>query len=380
MKKIALLGATGSIGDSTLEVIRAHPDKFQLVLLVAHNSYDLLIEIAREFNVPAVVVTNRELEKQNKEIPNGVKFYFGDDELFHLLNEIEIDIVVNAIAGSAGLRSTMVTISRGIDLALANKESLVMAGHLVKTELLKSTSRMIPVDSEHSAVFQCIGQSPHNEIERIILTASGGPFRNKSLTDFADITLADTLKHPTWNMGTKITVDSATMMNKGLEVIEAHWLFDMPYNKIDAVIHPQSIIHSMVEFLDGSTLAQMGFPTMQLPILYALTYPKHIKSEIARTDILKLGSLNFDYIEKERYPLYYLGLEVGKQGGLLPTIMNSVNEAAIRLFVEGKIRYIDIFSIIEKSVAKAHNIDHPDLETIIANNELYYKQILRNYK
>lgn len=380
MKKIALLGATGSIGCSTLEVIRAHPDKFQLVLLVAQNSFDQLIDIAREFNVPAVVVTNNELKKQNKEIPSGVKFYFGNDELYQILNEIEIDIVVNAISGSAGLRSTMATISRGIDLALANKESLVMAGHLVKKELLKSNSRMIPVDSEHSAVFQCIGQSSHKEIERIILTASGGPFRNKSLSDFADITLADTLKHPTWEMGTKITVDSATMMNKGLEVIEAHWLFDMPYNKIDAVIHPQSIIHSMVEFLDGSTLAQMGFPTMQLPILYALTYPERIKSEIARTDILKLGSLNFDDIDKERYPLFYLGLEVGKQGGLLPTIMNSVNEAAIRLFVEGKIKFVDIFSIIEKSVAKAHNIDHPDLETIIANNELHYKQILRNYR
>ncbi len=378
MKKIALLGATGSIGTSTLAVLRAHPDKFKCQLICAHNNIEKLLEIAEEFDVPNIIVTNK-IKQTTPSIQTDRNIYYGEAELYRILKDIDVDIVLNAIAGSAGLKSTMTALDRGLDVALANKESLVMAGHLVKDKLSQSSARILPVDSEHSAIFQCIGNIPNDEICKIILTASGGSFRDRDLNTFSSITFKDSLNHPTWSMGTKITIDSATMLNKGLEVIEAHWLFDMPYNQINALIHPQSIIHSMVEFNDGSTLAQMGFPNMQLPILYALSYPKHIQSQIAKTDFLNVGSLSFKSIEKERYPLYYFALEVGKSGGLLPTIMNAANEAAISLFQMSKIGFVDIHPLVEKYVQKTANIDNPDLETIITTNREIYNKIIRDY-
>ncbi|MCK4956021.1 MAG: 1-deoxy-D-xylulose-5-phosphate reductoisomerase [Candidatus Cloacimonetes bacterium] len=379
-KKIAVLGITGSIGSSTVEVIRQHQDIFEIVLASAHNNHLDLFKYAEEFNIPNLVISN-DLKRNNiTNIPDNRKLYFGSNQLIELLENIDCDIVINAISGSAGLMSSMTTVRRGIDLALANKESLVMAGHLINNELETSKSKLLPVDSEHSAIFQAIGKSPLSEIKKIILTASGGPFRNLPLDKFKDITLAQTLKHPTWDMGAKITVDSATMMNKGLEVIEAKWLFHKDYEDISAVIHPQSIVHSFIEYVDGSILAQMSSPSMQLPILYALTHPKHIKSNLMKTSIVDLPNLSFEKLEKERYPLYFLAREVGKIGGLLPTIMNSANEAAISLFLKESIKFNQIHQIVQATVEKFENISNPSLNDIILANSSTYEKVKKDYK
>ncbi len=300
MKKIAILGITGSIGISAIEVVRKHLTDFEIVLASANNNYNKLFEFAVEFHIPELVITNSSLKQKITDIPENSILTFGEDELQKKIESIDCDIILNAISGSAGLRSSISTISKGTDLALANKESLIMAGQQIMKMLENSDSNLLPVDSEHSAILQAIGSSTPEEIQSIIITASGGPFRDLPLAEFKNITLAKTLKHPTWNMGAKITVDSATMMNKGLEVIEAHWLFNKSFDEIKAVIHPQSIIHSFVEFVDGSILAQLSFPTMQIPILYALSYPKHIKSTISKTNILDLPNLNFEEVSFNR--------------------------------------------------------------------------------
>ena len=296
------------------------------------------------------------------------------------IESVECDIILNAISGSAGLRSSITTIIKGVDLALANKESLIMAGHKIIKMLENSNTKLIPVDSEHSAILQAIGNSTPDEIHSIIITASGGPFRDLPLNEFENITLEDTLKHPTWDMGAKITIDSATMMNKGLEVIEAHWLFHKSYDDIKAVIHPQSIVHSFVEFVDGSIVAQLSFPTMQIPILYALTHPNHVKSTIPKTNILDLPNLNFEELSIERYPLFKTALDAGIQGGILPTILNASNEAAIDLFLERKISFTDISKIVEKQINKFHNFQNPNIEEIIRFNKDVYIQTKQNYK
>lgn len=374
MKKIAILGITGSIGISTVEVVRKHPENFKIVLASANREYEKLLSLADEFDIDKIVLTDKSL-KSKIERSN---LYFGSDELIRLIADCECDIVLNAVSGSAGLIYSNQTIESGIDLALANKESLVMAGHIFKDKIKEKKIRILPVDSEHSAIFQSIGSTPKNQVESLILTASGGPFRTLPLEDFKNITVEQTLKHPTWNMGAKVTIDSATMMNKALEVIEAHWLFDMPYNKIKTAIHPQSIIHSFVEFIDGSILAQLGFPTMQLPILIALSYPNRIKSDIALTEITKLPRLSFFEMDKKRYPLFFLGVEVGKKGGLYPTIMNSANEAAISLFLKKQIKFTDIFTIIKKALDKFENVQNPDLETILQTNKEVYLSIVND--
>ena len=380
MKKIAVLGLTGSIGISTTQIIRQHPEDFKIVLASSNNNYEKLFALAEEFKIPNLVITNKELENRITDFPQNSQIVYGEEKLQELLQTIDCDIVLNAISGSAGLQSSMTTISRGIDLALANKESLVIAGHLIETELKKSNSNLMPVDSEHSAIFQAIGSSPLGEVKKIILTASGGPFRSLSLKKFKKVTLKQTLKHPTWNMGAKITIDSATMMNKGLEVIEAHWLFKKDFSQIKTVIHPQSIIHSFVEFVDGSILAQLSFPNMQLPILYALTYPHHIESDISQTDILDLPDLTFSEVQRERYPLFYLACEVGRIGGLFPTIMNAANEAAIDLFLEKEISFVEIHKLVKYVVETEKNIVNPDLNTIISTNRVINKKIKLNYK
>ena len=379
-KKIAILGITGSIGNSTLEVIRKHADIFEIVFASAHNNYSSLFKYALEFNIPNLAITNELQRKNISEFPLNRKLYFGSAQLIEALETIEIDVVINAISGSAGLMSSMTTIRRGIDLALANKESLVMAGHLINEELKKSTSKLLPVDSEHSAIFQAIGKTPISEINKIIITASGGPFRDLPLNKFDKITLAQTLKHPTWDMGAKITIDSATMMNKGLEVIEAKWLFLKEYDDISAVIHPQSIVHSFIEYLDGSILAQMGSPSMQLPILFALTHPNHILSNIKKTLITDLPNLSFHELEKARYPLYFLAREVGKQGGLFPTNMNSANEAAVSLFLKKKIKFTQIHQIVETYLNRSANVSNPTLDEIILTNKLTYDKVIMDYR
>jgi 1-deoxy-D-xylulose-5-phosphate reductoisomerase len=380
MKKIAILGITGSIGISAIDVIRTHKEDFKIVLASSHSKFDELFVLAKEFIIPEIVITDSKLKNAITDIPDSTKLAFGEAALQNLIHSLDIDIVLNAISGSAGLVSSIATISAGKDLALANKESLVMAGHIVAEQLKNSNSKILPVDSEHSAIFQCIGLTPFREVRSLIITASGGPFRELPLSEFKNITLKDTLKHPTWEMGQKITIDSATMMNKGLEVIEAHWLFEKDYADIKAVIHPQSIIHSFVEYLDGSLIAQMSFPTMKLPILFALSYPNHFASDIINTKITDLPNLSFAELEKERYPLYYLAREVGKQNGLLPTIMNSANEAAIDLFLQEKINFTDIHKLISYYVESENNISKPDIDTIINSNKEVYKKAISDYK
>ncbi|MBT4332259.1 MAG: 1-deoxy-D-xylulose-5-phosphate reductoisomerase [Candidatus Cloacimonetes bacterium] len=380
MKKIAVLGITGSIGLSTVEVVRKHPNDFQIVLASANSNYSKLFDFAAEFNITELVITNSALKQKITDIPKSSNLTFGEDELQEKILSVDCDIILNAISGSAGLRSSITTITKGTDLALANKESLIMAGHKIMKMLKDSNSKLIPVDSEHSAILQAIGSSTTEEIRSIIITASGGPFRDLPLNEFENITLEDTLKHPTWDMGAKITIDSATMMNKGLEVIEAHWLFNKSFEDIKAVIHPQSIVHSFVEFIDGSILAQLSFPTMQIPILYALTHPNRIKSTIPKTSILKLPNLNFKELNSDRYPLYGVAINAGVEGGILPTVLNASNEAAIDLFLDKKICFNYIRRIVEKQINKFHNFADPSIEDIIKVNREVYLKTLQNYK
>jgi len=380
MKKIAILGITGSIGRSTVNIVRNHPEEFTIVLASSHNNYGELLNLAAEFKIQHLVLTNKTLTHKITDLPENSKIYKGSEDLQQLIMELEIDLVLNAISGSAGLISSLTTIKSGADLALANKESLVLAGHLIESELSQSKSNIIPVDSEHSAIFQSVGATPIEQVRSLTLTASGGPFLKLPLKKFQNITLEDTLKHPTWNMGNKVTIDSATMMNKGLEVIEAHWLFKKPIAEIDAIIHPQSIIHSFVKFIDGSLLAQMSFPDMQLPILYALTYPVRLTSNISETDLFSLPELTFSKIEKERFPLYFLVRQVGIESGLLPTIMNAANEAAIDLFLNRKIRFVDLLKLITHTIEKESNTGFPDLETILQTNDKIYNKVKQDYK
>lgn len=380
MKKIAILGITGSIGTSTVEIVRNHPEDFKIVLASSHNNIEELAALAAEFSIPQIVLTNGTAKNILPDIPSGTSFYRGSDLLHKLINDLEIDLVLNAISGSAGLESSITSVKKGLDLALANKESLVLAGHLMQAEQARSGSRIIPVDSEHSAIFQAIGKSPLSHVRKLTLTASGGPFRELPLNQFSDVTLEATLNHPTWEMGNKVTIDSATMMNKGLEVIEAHWLFNKQFDEIDALLHPQSIIHSFVTFIDGSILAQLSFPDMKLPILYALSYPDRINTDIANTDLGEIAVLNFATIERERYPLYYLARSVGQAGGLLPTIMNATNEAAIELFLKRKIKFTDLARLISEVISRETNIKTPDLDTIIQVNTEINQKVKQEYK
>lgn len=375
-KRIALLGATGSIGRSTLEVIREQNDKFELVLATAHCQTEELNRIASEFNVSNLVLTNEELKSCHQPVQNASKVYYGESELLRVLQDGEYDIALNAISGSAGLKSTMAILQTGKTLALANKESLVMAGHLVKQLQTKHGSQIIPVDSEHSALFQAIGQHPLTEIAQVHITASGGAFRELPLNEFKNITLEQALKHPNWKMGAKVTLDSATMFNKALEVIEAHWLFDLDWKQINAVIHPQSVIHSMVEFVDGSFLAQLSTPDMKLPILYALSYPQRYLSNLVQTRPTELTALTFESIDPIRYPLFDIGVKAGIEGGIMPTVANAANEAALNLFMHRKISFTEIAEIVLKAISEQKQILCPELENIIDINTEVYRKII----
>lgn len=377
VKRIALLGATGSIGSSTFSVVAEQTSALQIVMASAHKDYEKLCPLAIKHGIPLVVFTGiSEAALQTKiraDYPQlGV--YFGNSDLLKLLRETEYEIGQNAIGGSAGIEASFAILEAGKDLALANKESLVMGGHLVKK--LKAPGKILPVDSEHSAIFQALGSHPNNEIRKLIITASGGSFRTLPLCDFDKITPAMALKHPNWDMGAKVTLDSATMFNKALEVMEAHWLFDLPYTQIEAIIHPQSIIHSLVEFCDGSLLAQLSSPDMKLPILYALSYPNRWPSNLVKTNLWQMPDLSFQAIEKERYPLFYLGLEVAQAGGIMPTVMNAAVEAAMSLFLSGKIRFIDIYPLVRDAIEKAEFVAEPELECILQVNRDVYLEIV----
>ncbi len=371
-KSIAILGSTGSIGKQTLEVIEAYPDRFEVVVLTANRNGDLLIEQAKKFQPNSVVIVD---ENQYKTVENAlweqdIKTYTGEDALSEIVQMESIDIVLTAVVGYAGLKPTISAINAGKTIALANKETLVVAGELITKLALSKGVNIYPVDSEHSAIFQCLTGEFDNKIEKIYLTASGGPFRGKSREELVDITKQQALKHPNWEMGAKITIDSATMMNKGLEVIEAKWLFGLKNDQIDVIVHPQSIIHSIVQFEDGSMKAQMGLPDMKLPIQFALTYPDRFKTDFERFDFLNYPSLTFEKPDYDTFTNLRLAYDCMERGGNHPCILNAANEVTVKAFLEEKISFLDIAALNEKVVEQAHFIADPTLEDLMETDKL----------
>lgn len=366
LKNISLLGATGSIGTQTLDVIRTHPDKFRLVALSVGKNIELARKIISEFNPELVSVQSKEDYDQLKlELGAATKISYGEDGLVEVAVYEKSDILVNAVLGSVGLFPTLQAIKAHKVIAIANKETLVTAGHLVMEEAKRQQVLLLPVDSEHSAIFQCLQGEHDKDIERLIITASGGSFRDKKREELVGVTVKDALSHPNWSMGAKITIDSATMMNKGLEVIEAHWLFNLPFEKIDVLQHRESIIHSMVEFQDGSVKAQLGTPDMRVPIQYGLSYPNRITlTSSERLDLAKIGMLHFEPMDLDRFYALKLSYEAGKIGGTMPTVLNAANEVAVGAFLNERISFLQIDQLVEKALEKHNVIKHPDLDTI----------------
>jgi len=352
MKRISILGSTGSVGVKTLDVIEAHPQAFQVVALAAKSNLDLLERQIRRFQPKLVSVATEEGARELKERLQGlpVDLGRGEEGLIEVATVGEADLVVSAIVGSAGLLPTMAAIQAGKDIALANKEVLVMAGELVMAEAKARGVMVLPVDSEHSAVFQCLERGGQRHLKRIILTASGGPFRTRPKQSFASITPEEALSHPTWNMGKKISIDSATLMNKGLEVIEAKWLFDLHVKEIEIVVHPQSIVHSLVEYVDGSVLAQLGVTDMRLPILYALSYPNRLESSLPSLDFTTLPALTFEALDLEKFPCLSYAYQAVGAGGTLPAALNASNEVAVDLFLSKRISFTEIPTLIRKGM------------------------------
>lgn len=368
MKKVVVLGSTGSIGTQTLDVIRNLPGEFKVVGLGAGKNSRLLAEQIMEFQPQAAAMSDQEgLSNLKKDLPgyDHLELAWGMDGLKSLASMPEADLVVIAVTGVTGIHPALTALSAGKDVALANKETLVAAGQLVMSLAAKKNKLVLPVDSEHSAVWQCLNGYSTDKLEKIILTASGGPFRNTSREDLEKVTVEMALKHPNWNMGSKITIDSATLMNKGLEVIEAKWLFKLDYSQIEVVVHPQSIIHSAVEFKDGSVIAQMGLPDMRLPIQYALTYPQRLPGPVPRLDWTKLPKLAFEAPDTAKFPSLRLAYEAGKRGGTMPAVLNAANETAVYAFLHRKISFLNIPVIVEKVMEKHASINNPDLGEIM---------------
>ena len=365
MKKVLILGSTGSIGVNTLNVIRNFPDKFKVIGLTANNRTDILENQVNEFNPKVVVVNNKEkAEDLRNKLKNRCEVLEGKEGLLESTKNVDFDVLVNALVGFAGLAPTIEGIKRGKRIALANKETMVVAGELVTRLSKKYKAEIIPVDSEHSAIFQCIVGEKIREIEKLIITASGGPFFSLKKDELRNVTVKEALIHPNWKMGNKITIDSATMMNKGLEVIEAHWLFGLSKDKIEIVIHPQSVIHSMVEFIDGSIKAQMSLPDMRLPIQYALSYPERLASRYVNTEISKIKNLSFYEPDFEKFECIKLAYDVLEQGGTTLCVLNASNEVAVKKFLEGKINFLQIPVVIKESLNNIENCISPDIETI----------------
>ncbi|TVX97629.1 1-deoxy-D-xylulose-5-phosphate reductoisomerase [Cohnella terricola] len=366
MKKIAVLGSTGSIGTQTLDVISRQPERYEVVGLAAGSNVDLLLEQARQFKPKWISVEERALEDRiRSEVPADVIVVSGETGLKQVASEAGANYVVCALVGSLGLTSTLAAIEAGADIGLANKETLVTAGHLVMQRAREKGVSILPVDSEHSAIFQCLNGENAKAIKRLIVTASGGSFRDLSRDQLKNVTVEDALKHPNWSMGAKVTIDSATMANKGLEVIEAHWLFGLPYDQIDVVLHPESIVHSMVEFTDTSVMAQLGNPDMRVPIQYALTYPERVASPASPLDLLKQGTLHFREMNLERYPCLRLAYEAGRSGGTATTVFNAANEVAVARFLRGEISFLAIEDTIEMALSKHSSVPSPTLEAIL---------------
>ena len=374
MKKIAILGSTGSIGTQTLDVVREHSDELQVVALAAGSNKERLKEQIKEFHPKLVSLSDEKKAQELKEELAGeqVEVVCGMEGLIEVAGADSADVVVTAVVGMMGILPTMEAIKKGKDIALANKETLVTAGHLIIPMAKEYGVSILPVDSEHSAIFQSLQGEPKAALDKILLTASGGPFRGKSAEFLETVTLEDALNHPNWSMGPKITIDSSTMVNKGLEVMEAKWLFGVDYSQIEVVIQPQSIIHSMVQYVDGAIIAQLGTPDMRVPIEYALFYPERRSLSGDRLDFSKLSQITFEKPDYKVFRGLSLAIEAGKTGGTMPTVFNAANERAVAKFLKGEIKYTDIVRSIEKCM-DAHKVSaHPDLEEILATAQWVY--------
>ena len=380
MKKIAILGSTGSIGTQTLDIVRDNPD-LEVVGLAAGSNIELIEKQVREFK-PRLVSLQSEKACEELKIrlaDMDVEIIPGMEGLIAIAEMEESEIMVTAIVGMIGIRPTIAAINKGKDIALANKETLVTAGHIIMKLAAEKGVSILPVDSEHSAIFRSIHGENKDRISKLIITASGGPFRGKSREELKNVSLEDALKHPNWSMGSKITIDSSTLVNKGLEVMEAKWLFDMDLDKIQVVVHPQSIIHSMVEFVDGGIMAQLGAPDMRLPIQYALFYPDRRPMSGKRVDFYELGSITFEKPDMDTFKGLRLAMRAAKAGGSMPTVFNAANEKAVSLFLNKKIRFLEITEIIERCMDAHKIIENPDIDSILATEQETYEMISKKY-
>jgi 1-deoxy-D-xylulose-5-phosphate reductoisomerase len=365
LKRIAILGSTGSIGTQTLDVIANDPGRYEVEALAAGTNIPLLLQQINSFRPKLVSVATKALAEQLRtQLSVPVSIVYGEEGLCEVAAGTNAEYVVSALVGSQGLKPTIAAIRAGKSIGLANKETLVTAGHLVSELVHKHAVDLLPIDSEHSAIFQCLNGEPKEAVDKLILTASGGSFRDKTRDQLASVTVEDALKHPNWSMGAKITIDSATMMNKGLEIIEARWLFSLDYDKIDVVIHPESIIHSMVQFVDNSVMAQLGNPDMRVPIQYALTYPDRRRTPTRPLDLVAIGKLHFRAMDVERYPCVRMAYECGRQGGSYPTVFNAANEVAVSRFLNREISFLKIEAVIEETLNRHIRVDSPQLEEI----------------
>lgn len=366
-KHIAILGSTGSIGTQALEVVAAHPEAFQVEVLTAQSNWELLVQQALTFKPNAVVIVNEDHYPAVKEAlsKEDIKVYAGENSLSSVVEMETIDLVLTALVGYSGVKPTLKAIEAGKTIALANKETLVVAGELITQKAREKAVNIYPVDSEHSAIFQCIVGEFQNKIEKIILTASGGPFRGKKRDDLSAVTKAQALRHPNWTMGAKVTIDSASLMNKGLEVIEAKWLFGLKAEQVEVIVHPQSIIHSFVQFEDGSMKAQLGLPDMRLPIQFAMTYPHRLKADFPRFDFAKYPALTFEKPDTETFRNLALAFEALHRGGNMPCVLNAANEVAVAEFLKDKVGFLEMSEIVERCLAKLDYIKHPALEDYV---------------
>ncbi|MFZ4454186.1 1-deoxy-D-xylulose-5-phosphate reductoisomerase [Salibacterium aidingense] len=367
MKNIALIGSTGSIGLQTLDIIRKHPDQFRVVSIAAGRNVDRVMEQIREFQPLIAAVERKEDADRIKQHINGnTSIHHGKEGLIAAAVPPDGDLLMNAVVGSLGLEPTLQAVEAGMDIGIANKETLVTAGHLVMEKANTHQVRVLPVDSEHSAIFQCLEGNEQKEVERLILTASGGSFRDKTREELKGVSVKEALHHPNWSMGAKITIDSATMMNKGFEVIEAQWLFDVSYDAIDVLLHNESIIHSLVEYQDKSVIAQLGTPDMRVPIQYALSYPQRLElDDTKRLNLWEIGELHFSRPDFDRYRCLRFAYEAGRTGGTMTTVLNAANEEAVSAFLDGEITFLSIEDRIEEAMQRHQTVKNPDLSTIL---------------
>ena len=380
MRKISILGSTGSIGVNALDVIRNMPEKFKIVHLTGNLNYTKMIEQGKEFSPQTITMIDEEAAEKVKIALQGfnIDIFSGRNKLLDHSGDRQVDLILNSLVGASGMEPTLTALQNGVDVALSNKESLVVAGDLIYSAMKESGANLFPVDSEHSAIWQCLFGENEKDIEKIILTGSGGPFRTRPIDTFSSITKNDALKHPNWVMGQKITIDSATMMNKGLEVIEAYWLFNIDYSNIEIVVHPQSIIHSMVQFKDGSVKAQLGVPDMKIPIQYALTYPRHFPSNWERLDFKKVGDLTFEAPNFERFPCLSLAYDALEQKGSYPAVLNFANDYSVFRFLKDEIKFTDIPKIIELAMKNHEWDENPNLSDL-RDLDFWTKDFVKNF-